>query len=126
MIGTPAPRAWNTLVEYAEREGAEVYTVSQRVPSTIDYDEGADAVVLVSQHHAASGEPFAVDRPTFIRVWNRLRDGDTLSRDDEPEYTSLPVLLDGQYRASGVMGMLDTVFDEVASATSPVRVWIDG
>ena len=103
-----------------------VFTVSQGVPSTIDYDESANVVVLVSQHHAASGEPFPVRLPTFVRVWNRLRDGATLSRDDEPDYESLPALLDGRYRASGVMGMLDTVFDEVESATGPVRVWIDG
>lgn len=125
MSKTPASSAWDSLVAYANEADATVYTISREIPNSIDYDEDENAVVLVSRHHAASGEPFLLHRPTFGRVWNRLRDGAVLSRDDETEYESLPALLDGQYRASGVMGALDTVFEEFESATNPVRIWID-
>lgn len=125
MFGTPAPTAWETLVEYATEDGSRVYTVSQEVPSTIEYDQAANAVVLVSQHHATSGEPFPLEQPRFMRVWNRIRDGATLSRDDQPGYDSLPALIDGRCRASGVMGTLDTVFEEIESDRGPVRVWIE-
>lgn len=81
-------------------------------------------VIVVSQHHAASGEPFYIERETFLRIWRRLEDGADLSREDEGSYTSLPAILDGDYRASGVMSALNTVIDEVESDVDPVRVWL--
>lgn len=93
-------------------------------PNTLRYDAEQDVVSLESQHHAASGEPFEIERETFITLWQQLQRGDVLSGDTENEYTSLPALLDGQYRTSGVMGLLATVFDDIAADTRPVRVWL--
>lgn len=101
-----------------------MYTVSEDVPNGIEYDPDADAVVLTSEAPGASGEPVRLTSSTFERIWNRLRRGATLSRADTA-YESLPALLDGRYRASAVMGMLDTVFEEVEADTEPVRVRLE-
>lgn len=117
-----ATEAWDELIEYARQPPSLVFTVKQDVPNTIDYDGDREAIILVSQHHAASGNEVVITQPVFERIWNRLQNGDTLSRPDEPGYTDLSELLDSRYRASGVMGMLDTVFDEIHAATNPVRI----
>lgn len=124
MRGDRATDAWKRLKQYTENDEATVYTVKERVPNSISYDDDEDAIALVSQHHAASGDELVMSKSTFETVWGHLRNGEVLSRPDEPEYTDLASLLDGRYRASGILGMLDTVFEEVESDTDPVRVWI--
>jgi len=122
MVTQDANTAWETLVEHANQEDAKIYTIANRTPNRIEYDERRGSVSLTSLHHAANGEPFYISREMFDSVWSALCMGETLSRPNEPGYKSLAALLEGQYRASGVMGMFDTVFDEVEAQTGPVRI----
>lgn len=117
--------AWQRVVGYASAEAATIYTVRNEVPNDVRYDPSREAIALRSRHHAASGEPFYVDRESFQTIWRQLKNGIVLSRDDVPEYGSLPALLDGTYRASGIMGLLNTVFDEIDAGTEPVRIWLE-
>lgn len=123
MAGRPVSDAWQTVIDYANTDHAKVFTVKQETTNTINYKPETDEIVLISQHHAANGVPFHLSRSAFERVWKELRDGATLSR-SETKYTDTPKLLGDNKRASGVMELLDTIFDEVDSATDPVRIWL--
>lgn len=120
-----AGEAWNELISFAQTDG-EFETLAHGYQNTVSYHPQEETITYVSNHHAASGEPETVTRPMFTTIWETLVDGKTLSRPGETSYTDLTTLLDDDRRASGMMALLATAFDEVEAATDPVRIWLRG